>query len=138
MKIKSKFFISTHYAKRAGLHHDIRYKKPGNKNWDSYATKKEIPLNTNDKILIAKTREHSEKEALFVGTIESGYGAGKLEEWDSGDCYILKYGPNHIVIDFKGKKIKGIYHIISTGVADKNYKNDTYFFFKAKNQKYNF
>lgn len=132
MNIKSKFIIVDHFAKRAGTHKDLRFKRPNSDMWDSYATKKDIPLETGKKIMIVKTHAHSEEDALFIGKIESGYGAGHYEKWDYGDCIILKYHPRHIVLEFKGKKIKGVYHILSTGVVTQNYKAQTYLFFKGK------
>ena len=135
---KSKFFISLHHAKRAGKHHDIRFKMPDSKNWMSFACRKDIPVKQGEKRMIYRTNDHSEKEALMVGYIEDGYGAGLLEEWDSGKCDILVFEQSkHIVIKFYGKKIKGIYHFLRyqyKGQAAK--KNQSYIFFKAKNQDY--
>jgi len=136
------FAIHRHEAKRAGDHYDIRFQMPNGSNWDSFATKKDIPLTTGgEKILVFRTRVHSRKEALFTGEIESGYGAGKLTLWDSGQCVIEKYNPRHIIIYFKGRKIKGRYHFLSSyyiGYKDKkNVKGQGYkafLFFKAKEQ----
>jgi len=142
LPIIKKFAIHFHEAKRAGNHYDIRFQMPDSKNWDSFATKKEIPLHENDdKILVFRTRIHSEKEALFTGVIDDGYGAGKLTLWDSGDIIIEKYNPRHIIVVFKGKKIKGRYHFLSsyyTKFKDKsitkNQKYKAFLFFKAKDQ----
>jgi len=128
----SKFIITEHNAKKAGLHKDLRFQIPKSSNWASFACRKDIPLTTGKKILAVRTNDHSEKEALFIGTIESGYGAGELKKWDSGSCVIEKYSPSHIVVNFKGSKIKGIYHLINTGVIDKDYKKSNYLFFKGK------
>jgi len=135
---KSKFVISEHHAKRAGKHYDVRFKMPDSKLWFSSATKKQIPLKFGDKVSLWRTHDHSEKEALMVGFIEDGYGAGQLKDWDKGKCTILKWEPTrHIVIDFKGRKIKGIYHILAISVigGKKKWgdsKNKQYLFFKAK------
>jgi hypothetical protein len=84
------------------------------------------PLVPNEKRLIIRTTFHNEKEALMTGTIVDGYGAGKLEEWDSGECIIEHYDPeNKIKILFKGKKIQGEYYMIKT-------KDKSYLFFKKK------
>ncbi len=130
MATKSKFIIVKHKAKRAGDHFDLRFKIPGKSTWDSFAIRKDIPIEPNKKVLAIKTHVHSEKEALFTGEIKSGYGAGTLTEWDSGSCMIQKYTPIHIIINFKGKKIKGIYHLISTVVMSKEKNN--FMFFKGK------
>jgi hypothetical protein len=68
-----------------------------------------------------------------LGTISSGYGAGKLTKFDDGTCNVKTFSSKHIVVDFKGRKIKGIYHFINTGVASKDkYKQQRYFLFKGK------
>ena len=143
MNKKSKFAIHLHLAKRAGRHYDLRFKMPDSKLWFSGATKKEIPLKRqDDKIIIHRTNDHTEKQALMLGTIDDGYGAGVLKIWDQGDCEILKWMPKrHIVLRFKGKKIKGIYHLLATSIigGSKKWgssKNKQYLFFKAKDQNY--
>jgi len=129
---KSKFIVVKHEAKRAGLHYDLRFIKPDKSNWMSFAVRKGIPTEVGKKHLASRTHDHSDKEALFLGTIESGYGAGKLTKFDDGSCDILKYSPSHIVINFHGKKIKGTYHLINTGVANRKFNENTFMLFKGK------
>jgi len=129
---KSKFIVTEHHAKRAGLHYDLRFKMPSSVNWASFAVRKGIPLEYGKKVLAIKTTDHSPEEAEFVGKIESGYGAGELKKWDDGPCDIIKYSDNHIVIDFKGHKVKGIYHLINTGTMNKSDKGKSYLLFKGK------
>jgi bifunctional non-homologous end joining protein LigD len=130
---RSKFIIVEHDAKKARLHWDVRFRMPKSKNWASFAVRKGVPLKPGQKVLAARTHDHSEKEALFIGTIKSGYGAGRLKKWDDGTCIIHKFGPGHILVDFKGRKVKGIYHFISTGVIDKTqFKRKQYMLFKGK------
>lgn len=129
---RSKFIVVEHHANRARLHFDLRFQMPKSKNWASFAVRKGIPTVPGKKHLAIRTHDHSKSEALFIGTIEKGYGAGKLKKWDDGNCIIHKYSPSHIAIEFKGRKLKGIYHLISTGVVDRNYKRQTYFLFKGK------
>lgn len=133
---KSKFIIVEHDAKRAGKHFDLRFKKPNSELWDSFAVRKGVSTEVGKKVLAIKTTLHTEKDALFLGKIESGYGAGILKKWDSGSCTIIKYHPSHIVVDFNGKKIKGIYHFINLamnkGVSGKEFKNQQYWLFKGK------
>lgn len=133
----SQFVVMEHHAKRAGIHWDIRFRVPGKKDWDSFASRKEPPTKSGEKRMISRTTWHSEEEALYTGKIESGYGAGELIQWDIGNCDIMKYKPNHIVINFHGKRLHGIYHFISRisiGIGDigKSEKDKTYLFFKGK------
>ncbi len=128
---KSEFVIMEHKAKRAGLHFDLRFKMPKSNMWASFAVPKGIPTEPGKKVLAIRTTDHTKKEALFTGVIDDGYGAGKLNKWDSGRCVILKYSTMHIAIDFKGNKVQGLYHLISTTRAgDKDKKS--YFLFKSK------
>lgn len=133
MAAMSKFVVIEHKAKRAGLHWDLRFRMPKSKLWASFACRKQIPLTTGPKILASRTHDHTEKEALFTGKIESGYGAGTLKKWDSGSCKIERFTSSHIVVDFKGSKLKGIYHLISTKTI---YKSEGakggYLLFKGK------
>lgn len=129
----SKFIVIEHSAKRAGKHYDIRFQIPKLNMWASFACRKEIPIKPGVKILAVRTHDHSQKEALFTGKIESGYGAGTLKKWDGGSCDIIKYSTSHISIDFKGSKLKGIYHFVNTGVIDKKSKGGkSYILFKGR------
>ena len=131
--IRSKFIVVEHDAKKARLHWDLRFKMPKSKIWASFAIRKGIPLKPGLKVLAVRTHDHTEKEALFLGVIDDGYGAGKLKKWDDGQCIIHKYSPSHIAIEFKGRKVKGLYHLINTGVMDrKKYKRQQYMLFKGK------
>lgn len=128
----SKFIVVEHKAKRAGLHYDLRFKIPGSSKWASFAIRKGVPLETGKKVLAVKTGDHTEREATFIGTIKTGYGAGVLKKWDSGSCDVLKFSTAHITVNFKGSKVKGTYHFVSTGVIDKDYDKPSYMFFKGR------
>ena len=133
----SRFIVVKHDAKKARLHYDLRFVMPNSKIWISFAVRKGVPTTPNEKVLAVRTHDHSEKEALMLGTIESGYGAGKLEKFDDGRCVILKYSPSHMMVDFKGRKIKGIYHLINTAkISGKksDYKHQQYILFKGKDK----
>lgn len=134
MATTSKFIVHIHDAKKAGKHWDIRFKMPNDKNWASFANKKEPSRKDGERQYIVRTNNHSEKEALMKGVIKDGYGAGTLKVWDEGVCIIHKYKNSHMIIEFKGRKLKGRYHFINTGVFDrkKNYKKKIFAFFKAK------
>jgi len=132
MKVSSYFVVVEHKAIKAGLHYDLRFKLPSSNKWASFAVRKGVPLSPGKKVLAVKTKDHSREEALFTGTIKTGeYGAGTLKKWDGGSCIILKYSKTSMTIDFKGSKVKGIYHFVSTGVIDKDFKKPTFMLFKS-------
>jgi len=131
------FVVHKHEALKKGLHYDIRFQIPGDKNWDSFASNHIPPTQPGLKEYIIKTTIHSEEQALFVGEIPKGeYGAGRLSIWDEGSCDIIKYSKSHIVIEFKGKHLNGRYHFISTAVFGKkgDWKKKVYMFFKSKDK----
>ena len=134
MKVASKFIIVKHDAIKAKLHYDLRFKMPKKNNWASFAVRKGVPTKTGTKVLAIRTHDHTPKEALFLGTIEKGkYGAGKLTKWDDGSCTITKYSTAHMVVEFKGRKVKGLYHMVSTGVMNKReFKKKSFMLFKGK------
>lgn len=132
----SKFIIVQHEAKRAGKHWDLRFQIPGDRNWDSFALRKEPDsIKPGQKIGAVKTHLHSEKEALFLGTIESGYGAGVLKEYDGGSCDVIKYTSKSIVINFHGRKLKGVYNLLQVKNFDKSADPKMFIFFKGKQLK---
>jgi len=132
MKVNSRFIVVKHDAKKARLHYDLRFVMPKSKIWASFAVRKGVPEKPGVKVLAVRTHDHDEKEALFLGTIKDGYGAGKLTKFDDGKCIIHKYKSSHIIVELKGKKFKGIYHLINTGVFNKkDYKKQQFMLFKG-------
>jgi hypothetical protein len=135
MKINSRFIVVKHDAKKARLHYDLRFVMPNSKIWISFAVRKGVPESQGKKVLAVRTHDHSEEEALMLGTIESGYGAGTLTKYDDGRCTILKFTPSHMIVDFNGRKIKGVYHLINIAKVSKrksDYKKREYILFKGK------
>jgi DNA ligase D-like protein (predicted 3'-phosphoesterase) len=136
MKVNSRFIVVKHDAKKARLHYDLRFVMPNSKVWASFAVRKGVPEKPGVKVLAVRTHDHEEKEALFLGTIKAGYGAGKLTKFDDGKCIIHKYKSSHMIVEFKGRKIKGIYHLINTGVFNKkDYKKQQFMLFKGNDLK---
>lgn len=147
MKEKSEFVLMTHKAKKSGEHVDLRYRLPksvdvwnnqevdSKKIFASYATRKAIPLKPEDgKILMFATTLHNRYQYGLTGKIKEGnYGAGYLEKWDSGECVILKHTDRHIVINFNGSTLNGLYHFIKIKFDDKT-KQGSYLFFKSKRE----
>jgi len=132
----TRFVVMKHEAERAGLHYDLRFRIPGSNMWASFAVRKGIPLEQGVKVLAVRTEDHTEKGALITGTIGSGYGKGKLTKWDGGYCDVEKYTTSHIILNFRGNKIKGIYHLLNTKyvltkVSDSK-EGQSYMLFKGK------
>jgi len=136
MNNNSRFIVVDHDAHRAGKHQDLRFKIPGSANWASFAVRKGIPLEPGVRVLATRTHDHSETEALFLGEIPAGeYGGGILKKFDDGSCKIMKMSSPHIALEFKGRKIKGIYHLVNIGVAKGTYREKAYLLFKSKEKK---
>ena len=132
---KVRFVIHDHKALRAGYHQDLRFEDPYNKkNWHSFAVPKGVPLQPNKRVLAIKTHIHTKKEALFKGDIPAGeYGGGNLELFDQGIAELQKFSSAHIILIMQGKKVNGLYHLISLGnVDEKEFKQQTYLLFKSK------
>ncbi len=129
---KSQFIIVQHFAEKAGTHYDLRFEKPEGQLWDSFVIKKDIPLLIGKRILAVKTHDHNKKDAITVKPILSGYGKGSYKKFDGGYCTIEKYHPSHIVLNFTGSKIKGIYHLISLKTISKDKELREYLFFKGR------
>lgn len=131
-----KFVLDRHEAIKRGLHWDLRFKLPDSEKWASFSMNQRPPTEPGKRLYVPRSNDHSEREALFTGTIAKGeYGAGKIIREDQGDCNVMKHTSTHIVVDFKGKKLKGIYHFINTSVFSKkkgNYYRNVYAFFKGK------
>lgn len=148
---RGKFFIQSHDAKKAGKHWDLRIEFPvdslkkalkkyiskndKSKYLDKSGTvlrsfvvkKREIPTSEN-KVYVIETEDHPISYGDFEGTIEEGYGAGKVELWDKGTYELLeREGDKKYVIDFKGKKLNGIYALVK-------YKNG-YLWVKTREKK---
>lgn len=131
----SKFILVKHEAIKRGLHYDLRFEIPNSKNWASFAMTNLPPTEPGKRVYITRTTDHSKENALFTGKISEGeYGAGKLTKVDGDDCNIIRFTNSKIIIEFKGKKLKGYYYLINVGVYNRrDYKRKVFAFFKAKN-----
>ena len=131
----AEFILVEHKALKRGLHWDLRFQIPNSENWASFAMNEMPPIEPGKRIYMPRTTDHSREQALYVGKIPEGeYGAGTLKKIDGGKCEILKYSNAHIVVNFKGKKLNGIYHFINTATfgRNRNYSKKLYVFFKGK------
>lgn len=132
----AEFILVEHCALRKGLHFDLRFQIPNSKNWASFVFNKFPPTIQGEKVYVPRSPDHDKENALFTGKIPEGsYGAGVLKKVDGGNCEVMKYTNAHIVVNFEGKKLRGVFHFVNMGVIRHNYKSKVYSFFKAKDQK---
>jgi DNA ligase D-like protein (predicted polymerase)/DNA ligase D-like protein (predicted 3'-phosphoesterase) len=131
------FVIQKHHAR--SLHYDLRLEVDGV--LKSWAIPKEPSKDPSIKRLAVQVEDHPYDYKDFEGTIPSGYGAGTVKIWDKGTYDVLytegkdpdktmkaglKKGGLHIVL--KGKKLKGVFHLIRMKRDAKN----QWLFFKGK------
>ncbi|MEM4246507.1 MAG: DNA polymerase ligase N-terminal domain-containing protein [Candidatus Bathyarchaeia archaeon] len=103
------YVVQKHQATR--LHYDLRLEMGGV--LKSWAVPKEIPTTRNVKRLAVETEDHPIQYAGFEGEIPEGeYGAGTVEIWDNGSYNLVESSENKIVVDIRGKKIRGRYCLI--------------------------
>ena len=99
--LETKYVIHRHLAKTAGEHWDLRIKKgPVLKSW---AIPKHRMPEKGERLYAIQTPDHSLVWYNFKGTIEDGYGKGKVEIFEQGKCNILFWGPKNISYLFLGQ-----------------------------------
>ena len=114
---KTIYIIQEHHASH--LHWDLRLEMEGV--LKSWAIPKSPPIEREIKRLAIQVEDHPLEYANFHGTIQEGnYGAGEVKIWDKGTYELIEKNPRKIVIEIKGKKLKGKYCLIKTNYANKN------------------
>ena len=121
-KVKTKnekpiFVIHDHYAQQH--HHDLRLEMDGV--LKSWAVPKLTPKK-GEKHLAVHVEDHPLEYADFKGKIPKGeYGAGEVKIFDKGTYNVVHKTKNSIEVNFKGKKIKGVYALIQFKNEPKNW-----------------
>jgi DNA ligase D-like protein (predicted 3'-phosphoesterase) len=104
------FVVQEHHARN--LHYDFRLEINGV--LKSWAVPKGVPL-SGEKRLAIQTEDHPIEYAKFSGTIPEGlYGAGVVKIWDRGKFVPEKIKDREIIVELRGKKLKGKYVLIKT------------------------
>ena len=117
------YVIQKHQATH--LHWDLRLEMDGV--LKSWAVPKEPPTVKGVKRLAVLVEDHPLEYATFEGIIPEGkYGAGTVEIWDKGTYMLVDRKPSKIILEIKGKKLKGTYCLLRF----KEEKN--WLFFKTK------
>lgn len=128
---KRKFVVHRHHAERAGLHDDLRIELRKGK-LHSWAIPKLIPLKPGRKVLAIETEPHGTSWYNFEGTIDDGYGKGRMEIFDKGDAVIVKHTPGKVIVvklhGLKGK-VNGVYVLVN---INKNMKQPQWLLWKRK------
>lgn len=118
------YVIQEHHAKR--LHWDLRFELDDV--LKSWALPKPPPEKPGEKRLAISVDDHPLEYALFEGEIPSGnYGAGQVKIWDSGTFDLKESSKKKMILEIKGKKLKGNYCLLHFRPAEKNW-----LFFKLK------
>jgi DNA ligase D-like protein (predicted 3'-phosphoesterase) len=116
------YVIQKHDASH--LHYDFRLEMNGV--LKSWAIPKSPPLEAGIKRLAVAVPDHELGYERFEGVIPQGeYGAGTVKTWDRGYYEPVSVDEKRIVVNIKGKKLKGEYALIKLapkpGEKDKNW-----------------
>jgi len=118
------YVIQEHHAKR--LHWDLRFEVDDT--LKSWALPKNSPQKEGEKRLAVSVPDHPIEYALFDGEIPEGnYGAGKVKIWDKGTFELVDQKKKKLIVNIKGKKLKGKYCLLHFKPTEKNW-----LFFKLK------
>ena len=104
-----KFVIHEHHARN--LHYDFRLEMDNV--LKSWAVPKEPSSDSAIKRLAVEVDDHPLSYVDFEGQIPEGqYGAGTVKIYDNGEYVLVERDERKIVVDLKGKKLKGLYCLI--------------------------
>lgn len=118
------YVIQKHNASH--LHYDLRLEFNGT--LKSWAIPKQPPKIKHIKRLAIQTEDHPISYAEFEGEIPKGnYGAGTVEIWDKGTFETIENNPKTLVVNIKGKKLRGEYCLIKINYGSKPEKSWLFF-----------
>ena len=124
-KVRNPIFVIQKH-KATHLHYDFRIEKDGV--LKSWAIPKEPPQEVGVRRLAIQVGDHELGYENFEGTIPEGmYGAGIVEIWDKGYYVPIKFQPNELIFELKGKKLNGVYCLIKLKPGSSGDKNWLFF-----------
>ena len=110
MQIKTRFSIQNHWQKRTRSNHfDLRILSPRKNTLYSWAIPKSQFPEEGKKTLAIRTSNHPVSYMYFQGTLDNG---DKVQVYDRGECKVLVYKENLMIVHFYGNKINGTYNFI--------------------------
>ncbi len=130
MATKTLFSIQEHFqkAKRAS-HYDLRVLDPEKRVLWSWAFPKRRFPEYGEKVLAIRTPNHPLHYMYFQGKLHNG---DMVSLHDKGECYIITYKYNLVILYFKGNKINGTYNFIRS-FSSKN----SWFVTKSRKETFN-
>ncbi|MFH1071847.1 MAG: DNA polymerase ligase N-terminal domain-containing protein [Nanoarchaeota archaeon] len=110
------FVVHKHQATH--LHWDFRLELDGV--LKSWAVPKEPSMDPAVKRLAIQVDDHDLSYGKFEGEIAEGYGKGTVEIWDKGTYTLVNRKESKLIINLKGKKLKGKFVLLKFAKAGKN------------------
>lgn len=123
-----RFVVHEHHATR--LHFDLRLEIDGA--LKSWAIPKGPSMNPADKRLAVMVEDHPLEYISFRGEIAEGYGAGRVEIWDSGTFELIEdnLAGGKLIFGLFGAKLRGAFHMVRLKSSSKDWllmkANDEY------------
>ena len=109
------FVVHRHQATH--LHWDFRLELDGVLR--SWAVPKEPSMDPAVKRLAIQVDDHDLSYRDFKGEIKEGYGKGMVEIWDKGTYDLISRKESKLIVNLKGKKLKGEFVLLKFARAGK-------------------
>ena len=107
------YMVHDHHSR--SHHYDLRLEFDGVLR--SWAVPKGLSTEPGVRRLAREVPDHALSYAPFEGHIPEGsYGAGKVEIWDRGTFDVKEQGEDKLVVDIRGRRIRGVYHLVRTAM----------------------
>ncbi len=112
------FVVQEHHA--SSLHWDLRLERDGV--LKSWAVPKGPPEEKGVRRLAVRTEDHPIEYADFEGSIPQGeYGGGTVSIWDRGEYEAEKWRQGEIIVNLRGKRLRGRYCMIGLREQPRNW-----------------